>query len=60
MLTRVFQLIGSTKLFTTSATTSTLIFARPILVGSRFMQVSHIAHWCAIAGTALFAHKFVL
>lgn len=43
-LTRVFQLMGSTNPFTTSAISSAPMRARPILVGSRFMHSSHSPH----------------
>lgn len=58
--TKVFQLMGSTKPFTTSAIISAPTFARPTIVGSRLMHVSHDAHWCAIAGMGLTAHKLFL
>lgn len=53
MLTKVFQLIGSTKPFTTSATSSALTFALPTTAGSRFIHISHLAHCWIIAGTTL-------
>lgn len=58
--TRVFQLIGSTKPFTTSAMSSAPTRARPTLDGSRFMHVSQSPHWCAIAGIGFVAQRFVL
>jgi hypothetical protein len=57
--TSVFQLIGSTKPLTTSATSSAPTRARPTLLGSRAMHCSHAAHWCAIAGTRPSAQRFV-
>src|SRR5882762_8914230 len=59
-LTSVFQLIGSTKPFTTSAIISAPTLARPTMVGSRFMHVSQVAHWCIIAGMGLDVHKLLL
>ena len=58
-LTNVFQLMGSTKLFTTSAMSSALTRARPIFVGSRSMQVFHLAHWVAMAGRGLWQKLFL-
>jgi len=57
---RVFQLIGSTKPFTTSAINSAPTFARPTVLGSRFMQVSQMAHCWTIAGTVLESHRLFL
>jgi hypothetical protein len=48
--TKVFQLIGSTNPLITSAISSALTLARPMVVGSRFMQVSQLEHWDTIAG----------
>ena len=59
-LASVFQLIGSTKPFTTSAISSAPTRARPTFVGSRFMHVSHTPHWCDMAGMGLVAQRLVL
>lgn len=58
--TKVFQLIGSTKPFTTSAISSAPTFARPTTVGSRFIQASQLPHCCAIAGIGLVAQRLFL
>src|ERR1700744_2850842 len=49
-LTRVFQLMGSTKLLITSASISALTLARPTIDGSRAIQFSHSKHWSIRAG----------
>lgn len=60
LLTKVFQLICSTKVLIISPTTSKLTLARPTLVGSRFMHNSQAAHCAAIAGTLFLSQRFVV